>query len=133
MNQVFISGRLTDNVELRYTQSGTAFVSFTLAVERPKQKGAEKAEVDYIRCQAWQGTAEYLSKYASKGDFVTVGSGSIRTGSYTDKTGRKVYTTDVVVHSIDSIRRKMAQQAQEIQEEEPMDFTAIDGDQDIPF
>lgn len=115
MNFVFLSGRLTEDPVIRYTQSGKGVCSFILAVDRYK-KGQEN-ECDFIRCQAWEKTAEYLTKYAHKGDFVSLVDCALRTGKYQDKDGKTVYTTDVLVGSIDCIRSK-AKKEQDIQFDE---------------
>lgn len=98
INQVILMGRLTRDVELRYQQgTNTAVARFSLAVERDfKAQGAEKPEVDFINCVAFNKTAEFIGKYFKQGSMLAV-IGRIQTGSYTDKDGVKVYTTDVIV------------------------------------
>lgn len=98
MNHVVILGRLTKDIEVRYTQSQKAFTNFTVAVNR---RGKE-AEADFITCQAWEKTAEFMQKHCKKGMRVAA-SGRIQTGSYTDKDGKIVYTTDVVVSEVTPI------------------------------
>lgn len=101
MNEVVLIGRTTKDIELRYTQSQTAVARFTLAVDRhDKDKGC-----DFISCIAWGKTAENMDKYVSKGNRVAV-SGRIQTGSYTNKDGNKVYTTDVVAERVEFIETK---------------------------
>lgn len=98
LNQSIIMGRLTRDVELRYSQgSDMAIGRFTVAVERDyKAQGAEKAETDFINCVAFGKTAEFIGKYFSQGSMICV-AGRIQTGSYTNKDGQKVYTTDINV------------------------------------
>ena len=98
MNHVVILGRLTKDIEVRYTQSQKAFTNFTVAVNR---RGKD-AEADFITCQAWEKTAEFMQKHCKKGMRVAI-SGRIQTGSYTDKDGKIVYTTDVVVSEVTPI------------------------------
>lgn len=94
MNLAILVGRLTADPETRSSQSGTTITTYTLAVDRRgKEKGA-----DFIRCKAFNRGAEFAEKYFRKGMRVAV-SGSINTGSYKDKEGRTVYTTDVLVNS----------------------------------
>lgn len=93
MNNVVLIGRLTKDPELSYTQSQTAVCKFTLAVDRPTRQGEEK-KADYIPIVAWKRQAETCNMYLFKGALCAV-RGSIVTGSYTDREGRKVYTTDV--------------------------------------
>ena len=93
MNLAILVGRLTADPETRASQSGTIITTYTLAVDR---RGKEK-EADFIRCKAFNRGAEFAEKYFRKGMRVAV-SGSINTGSYKDKEGRTVYTTDVLVN-----------------------------------
>ena len=92
MNVVTIMGRLTADPELKTTQNGISYCRFTVAVNRYSKDGEDTA--DFISCVAWRSTAEFICKYFLKGSKIAL-SGSIQTGSYTDKDGRKVYTTDV--------------------------------------
>jgi single-strand DNA-binding protein len=92
VNNVILVGRLTKDPELRYTQTETAVCSFTLAVDRMKKDDG----ADFIRCIAFNRTAENISKFMSKGRQMAV-QGSIRTGSYENRDGQRVYTTDVMV------------------------------------
>ena len=94
MNSVILMGRLTTNPELKTTNSGLSYCRFTVAVDR-YSKGEDK-KTDFINCVAWRQTAEFIERYFSKGKMIAV-QGSIQTGSYTNKDGAKVYTTDVLV------------------------------------
>ena len=99
MNKTLLTGRLTADPELRQTQSGISSCTFTVAVNRRfKDKETGKTEADFIRCVAWRQTAEFVSRYFSKGQMIAI-EGSIRTGSYKDKTYPDIthYTTDVYV------------------------------------
>lgn len=106
MNTVILLGRLTADPDIRSTRDGKAVASFTLAVDRYKE-GA-----DFIRCQAWEKRADFCEKYLKKGTKIAV-KGRIRTGDYTDKDGKKVYTTDVVIEDIEFAQTKAAQEAPE--------------------
>ncbi len=124
MNNVTLVGRLTRDIELRYTQtSNTATCKFTLAVGRDRNKD----ETDFISCQAWGKTAETLEKWCKKGSRIAV-QGSIRTGSYEDRNGNKVFTTDVNVDRLDII--DFAEQKTE-HKKEPV-FVPVD-DEELPF
>lgn len=98
MNNVTLIGRLTDEPKMSYYQNtdGTqGVVSFiTVAVDRDQER------TDFIKCKAFSGTAELLQKYFHKGNKIGV-TGSIQTGSYTDKGGATVYTTDVLISRVD--------------------------------
>ncbi len=98
MNSVNLIGRLTKDVDLRYTQSGLAVGRFSVAIDRPKKDGQSNG-ADFPNCVAYGKTAENLANYVHKGEMVGV-TGCIRTGSYTKKDGQKVYTTDIAVTSI---------------------------------
>lgn len=108
MNCANLIGRLTKDVDLRKTKSGTSVAGFILAVDKglSKQKRDEAEQAgrptaDFISCQAWGKTAELLAKYCKKGSRIAV-EGRIQTGSYQDKeTGKTVYTTDVVADRIE--------------------------------
>lgn len=103
MNKVILTGRLTADPELRQTQSGIASCQFTLAVDRRfADKNTGERQADFIRCQAWRQTAEFISRYFSKGKMIAL-EGSLRTGSYTDRNHSDVthYTTDVFVDAVE--------------------------------
>jgi len=106
LNKVVLVGRLTKDIELRKTQSNTSVASFTLVVDRPKRRDAEQ-EADFISCVAWSHSADFLSKYASKGTIVSV-EGRIQTRSYDGQNG-KVYVTEVIADSVQIITNKPAQ------------------------
>ncbi|MDL2276357.1 single-stranded DNA-binding protein [Breznakia sp. OttesenSCG-928-G09] len=104
INRVVLVGRITKDIELRKTQSGTSVVSFTMAVNRRfKQEG--QPEADFIRCIAWNKTAEMMNQYLSKGSLIGV-EGRIQTGSYQDKDGKTVYTTDVIIDNVQFLEPK---------------------------
>ena len=97
MNKVILMGRLTKDPEIRYSQGAntTCVARYTLAVDRKfKQEGQPTA--DFINCIAFGKLGEFAEKYLHKGTKIAV-TGRIQTGSYTNKDGQKVYTTDVVV------------------------------------
>ena len=95
LNNVTIMGRLTRDVELRYTQQGTPVASFALAVDRDFSKG----ETDFINVVAWRNTAEFASKYFSKGRMAVV-SGRLQMRDWTDKDGNKRTSAEVVADHI---------------------------------
>lgn len=103
MNSVQIIGRLTADPELRQTQSGISCCRFTVAVNRKfKNKDTDEYEADFISCIAWRQTAEFVSRYFSKGKMIAL-TGTLHTGSYTDKNHSDVthYTTDVIVENVE--------------------------------
>ena len=100
MNNVTLIGRLTRDVDLAYTSgNNTAVAKFTLAIDRPVKKGSDK-QADFIRIIAFGKTAENCDKYLCKGRLVAV-NGAIQTGSYQNKEGNTVYTTDVIAGRVE--------------------------------
>ena len=99
MNKVILMGRLTRDPEVRYSQGGEnslAIARYTLAVDRRFKRNGDDQTADFIGCVAFGRNAEFAEKYFRQGLKVVV-TGRIQTGSYTNKEGQKVYTTDVVV------------------------------------
>ena len=106
MNKIILIGRLTRDVEMRYgtNNNNTAIARYTLAVNRPyKQNGGQEA--DFLPCIAFGRTAEFAEKYLAKGMRVAI-EGRIQTGSYTNRDGQKVYTTDVVVERQEFLEKR---------------------------
>ena len=100
LNQIFIMGRLTRDPELRRTQSGTAVASFTLAVDRDiKDKQTGEKATDFIEVVAWRNTAEFVSKYFSKGRMAVV-AGRLQMRKWTDKEGNNRISAEVVADNI---------------------------------
>ena len=98
MNKVILMGRLTRDPEVRYSQgeNPTAIARYTLAVDRRFNRNNDDQSADFIGCVAFGRAAEFAEKYFRKGTKIAV-TGRIQTGSYTNKDGVRVYTTDVVV------------------------------------
>ncbi len=107
MNKVILMGRLTRDPEVRYSQgdSSTAVARFTLAVDRRFRRAGETSEADFIGCVSFGKQAEFVEKYFKQG-MKMVAVGRIQTGSYTNKDGQKVYTTDVVVEEVEFAESK---------------------------
>ena len=107
MNKVILMGRLTRDAEVRYAQGGasTAVARFSLAVDRRFKRDNDEQTADFINCVAFGKTAEFMERFGRKGTkFVT--EGRIQTGSYTNKDGQRVYTTDVVVENVEFAESK---------------------------
>ena len=111
MNKVILMGRLTRDPEVRYSQGATplAIARYTLAVDRRFKRDGE-ATADFIPCVAFGKQAEHAERYYRQGLRVTI-SGRIQTGSYTNKDGVKVYTTEVVVEEQEFAESKAASEA----------------------
>ena len=98
MNKVILMGRLTRDAEVRYSQgeNSTAIARFSLAVDRRFRRDGDEQTADFINCVAFGRQGEFAEKYFRKGTKVLI-TGRIQTGSYTNREGQKVYTTEVVV------------------------------------
>jgi single-strand DNA-binding protein len=107
MNKAMLIGRLTRDPEVRYSQgeNSTAVARFTLAVDRRFKRAGETSDADFIGCVAFGKQAEFVEKYFKQG-MKMVAVGRIQTGSYTNKDGQKVYTTDVVVEEVEFAESK---------------------------
>ena len=107
MNKVIIIGRFTRDPEIKYStgENATATARFSLAVNRRFKNKEGNYDADFINCVAFGKTAEFIEKYFSKGMAIGI-TGRIQTGSYTNKEGQKVYTTDVVVEETEFVESK---------------------------
>ena len=113
MNKAIIMGRLCADPEFRTTQSNIPCCRFRVAVNRPKSKDGNQ-EADFINCVAWRSTAEFVSRYFSKGSMIIV-DGQLRNNDYTDNNGVKHYSMEVLcdeVHFGESKNAGAAQQGQ---------------------
>lgn len=115
MNKVILMGRLTREPDVRYSQNSDgsmAVARYTLAVDRRRARtnsdGAEQT-ADFISCVAFRKTAEFIEKYFRQGTRMVI-SGRIQTGSYTNRDGQKVYTTDVVVEEVEFAESKASKE-----------------------
>lgn len=123
MNRIIIMGRLTRDPELRQTNSGTPVASFTVAVDR---RGKEKA-TDFIDCVAWQGTAEFVRKYFTKGQRICV-EGRLQIRDWTDSDGHKRRAAEVIADGVEFCESKKA-----AQEDDGPVFDDLEGEDDLPF
>lgn len=112
MNKVILMGRLTRDPQISYSQGAesTAVARFTLAVDRRgrRQENDNQPSADFPGCVAFGKTAEFVEKYLRQGTKVAV-TGRIQTGSYTNREGQKIYTTDIVVEDIEFAESKNTQ------------------------
>ena len=99
MNITALTGRFTSEPEIQYTKSNVPVISFCLAVDRKYQPQGEEKKVDFIDCVAWRNTAEFISKYFSKGSMIAI-EGEIQTRNYTDKNGNNRKATEVLVNNV---------------------------------
>lgn len=126
INNVNLTGRLTRDPNVRYTDGGTSIARFTLAVDRRfKQEGGPTA--DFPKCVAFGKTAEFIEKYFRQGMKLEL-TGRIQTGSYTNNDGVKVYTTDIVAEQVGFGESKSASQDHEGASGSDGGFGPEDGD-----
>lgn len=138
-NKVILGGRLTADPELKTTPSGESVTSFTVAVNR---RFAKDGKTDFINCVAWRHTADFVSKFFSKGSSISV-VGSIQVRSWNDKDGQKRYATEVIVDEAYFVDGKndsaaaapSASQYVPDQYKAPSDpeYKEINGEEDLPF
>lgn len=132
MNSVILIGRVAQDIEVRYTAGQMAVATFTVAVDRPV-KDKEK-QADFPRVTVFGKLAENCERYTRKGLRIGI-QGRLQTGSYKNKDGHTVYTTDVIAERIEFLEwlaeNESAQQADRNQQNPPQGFAAID--EDIPF
>jgi len=134
MNKVILMGRLTRDPEVRYGADDKAVARFTLAVDRRFRRNEDTQTADFINCVAFGKTAEFIEKYAHKGTKFLV-EGRFKTGSFQRNDGTKVYTTEIVVESIEFAESKSKDAAAEPVADQGDGFMNIpDGiDEELPF
>lgn len=127
MNKVILMGRLTKDPEIRYSsgENPMAIARYTLAVDR-RFKRAEDAKADFIGCIGFGKQAEFAEKYLHQGLKICV-VGHIQTGSYTNKDGQKVYTTDIVIEEHEFCETKKASESTEKYMQIP------EGEEELPY
>lgn len=128
LNKVIIMGRITQALELKQTPNGLAVLSFTVAVDKGKDKGA-----DFIACVAWKEKAEFISKYFGKGRMIAV-EGQLRTRTYDDKNGVKHYVTEVYVDQASFTGEKAESKSNQADSiGDPNDYEDVLSDDGTPF
>lgn len=110
MNKVLLVGRITAKPELRYTNANTAFLRFSVAVNRTFTNADGKREADFINVVAWRKQAETIAKFFDKGNLIGI-EGRLQTGSYDDKDGNKRYTMDVALDNFEFVEGKNKSQS----------------------
>ena len=108
MNRIFLSGRFSRNIGLKYTQNNIAVVTNALAVRKDVKNSNGTYDSDFINVIAYRNTAEYISKYFTKGDKVLI-SGRLNTRSYDGKDGKKVYVSEVIIETVESLVNKQTE------------------------
>ena len=142
LNSTCLVGRLTKNVELKYTPSNQAVATFTLAVNRPFKSQNGEREADFINCVIWRQQAENLANWAKKGALIGI-TGRIRTRNYENQQGQQVYVTEVVVETFQLLESRKDREGGQSQgysqpdfsrQTEPTNANPMDiSDDDLPF
>ena len=130
MNRVCLTGRLTDDLEIRATPSGANVTSFTIAVDNfaKDQQGNTVKQASFINCVAWNQSATFLATYCRKGSLIAV-DGRLQTRSYDRKDGTKAYVTEVICDRVENLSPKQEPK------EEPLvnQFADTYSEEDLPF
>lgn len=125
MNCVQEIGRITADPEVKVSPSGKSILSFSLAVQRDYKNRSGEYDTDFFRCVAYQSSADYLGKYAKKGDMLAV-SGALRQNTYENREGKKVSSVEISVSSVQILNRKKSVPTEDgLDEMQPLD--------DVPF
>lgn len=136
LNRVILMGRITQDLELKNTQSGISVLSFTVAVDRGYARQGEERQTDFINCVAWRQRAEFINNYFAKGRMIAI-EGNLQTRTYDDKNGTKHYVTEVVVDNVSFTGETKQQSGQTHETAEPIgnpdDFEVVISDNDPPF
>lgn len=133
LNKIMVMGRFTADAELRTTQSGKNVAAFTLAVDRNFKGPNGERETDFINCVAWQGTAEFVSKYFNKGSMAVV-VGRLQTRSWIDNDGKKRYATEIIAENVyfGESKKDTANNTPVAPNADIDGFTPVE-DEDLPF
>ena len=145
MNQTCLIGRLTKDVELKYTPANQAVATFTLAVNRTFKNANGERETDFINCVIWRQSAENFANWAKKGALIGI-TGRIQTRNYENAQGQRVYVTEVIAENFQMLESRnqqqgqqqaQTQQATQQQAKQPDPFSGVAptilNDDDLPF
>ena len=129
-------GRLTRDPELRHTGKGTPITTFSIAIDNGY---GENQRTDFVNCLAWNKTAEFVTKYFTKGKMIIIADGRISTRSWETQDGKRAYATEVVAKEVSfgesktSPQLNIPQTAAQPPMQDDDDFTLLDEDDDLPF
>lgn len=116
MNKVIIIGRNTKEIELRQTTSGTSAIEFSIAVKRAFKNANGEYESDFFNCVAFNKTAETISRYVNKGDQIAI-EGRLQTRSYTNREGKKITVTEIVVENVEFLQAKKQEEPKQTEQQ----------------
>ena len=136
INKVILMGRMTRDPELRHTGKGTPVTTFSIAIDNGY---GDNKRTDFVNCLAWNKTAEFVTKYFTKGKMIIV-IGRITTRSWETQDGKRAYATEVIANEVNFGESKTSPQlntpqtaAQPPMQDDDDDFTPLDEDDDLPF
>lgn len=133
MNKVVIIGRSVRDIELKQLASGTSVAEFSVAVKRSFKSANGEYESDFFDCVAFKNTAELISRYVKKGDMLGV-EGRLQTRNYTNKEGRRIYVTEIIVENVEFLQPKKQEDYPEPNfQETNTDWEEIADDKALPF
>ena len=137
MNKVIIIGRNTKDLELKQTASGASVVEFGIAVKRAFKNANGEYESDFFNCIAFSKLAETISKYVKKGDQIGL-EGRLQTRNYTNRDGKKVYVTEIIVENVEFLQTKKQEEqtSPTYAEADPFkdaNFEELDSEDGLPF
>ncbi|MDD6308591.1 MAG: single-stranded DNA-binding protein [Clostridia bacterium] len=136
LNKAILVGRLTKDPELRSTQSGMSVATFTVAVTRSYARQGEERQTDFINCVAFRNTADFISRFFTKGNLIAV-DGTIQTRTWDDQEGKRHWVTEVIVNEAHFVEGKKDSAGQadgaSPASDLPMDFGPDATDDDLPF
>lgn len=133
INRAVLTGRLTRDPELRYTNNGTAVCTFSLAVDRQFHNQKGEREADFINCVMWRKSAENFSNFTHKGSMVGV-DGHIQTRNYENQQGKRVYVTEVIVDNFALLDSKSSQGQQNNSQQSTQSNSSLTiSDDEMPF
>ena len=131
INKVILMGRLTRDPEMRHTNSGTPVTTFSIAIDNGY---GDNKRTDFVNCLAWNKTAEFVTKYFTKGKMIVIADGRISTRSWETQDGKRAYATEVVAKEVSFGETKSSQQTATQPPMQDDDFTPLDEyDEDLPF
>jgi len=133
INKVILMGRLTRDPELRHTGKGTPVTTFSIAIDNGY---GDNKRTDFVNCLAWNKTAEFVTKYFTKGKMIVIADGRISTRSWETQDGKRAYATEVIANEVNFGETKSSQQTatQRPMQDDDDDFTLLDEeDDDLPF
>lgn len=130
-NKVILMGRITKDLEIKTTPAGVSVLSFSIAVERSYAEKGQERKTDFINCVAWRQTAEFISKFFTKGSMILI-EGELQTRQYQNKEGKNITVTEVIVSS-SSFTGEKKQSAPANEAPTTNELPGEKADEDYPF